>query len=256
MKEVDKQKIVTEFASISGSSLSEAQLHLRKFDYDLQRALNDFYQIKSSRKGVQSRSDKPKLKDISAFFEAYADSDGSSIGPEGISKLSEHLGIDPLDVIWLAIAQKCQCAAMGHFTLDEWTSGMRELRCSCVEELKTGISSLRQQIKSDNGFFRDLYMFSFKFSLDPGMRNLPLDTAIALWDILLPCTQWELGPKWLEFIQSENISRREKAITRDVWSLVVSFAREVPTLASLSRFDRDSGAWPIIFDDFYDFLIS
>lgn len=42
----------------------------------------------------------------------------------------------PENVALLVLAWRLQCAAMAHFTLAEWTTGMRQLQCDNTAKLK------------------------------------------------------------------------------------------------------------------------
>jgi len=261
MKNGDNDKVISEFIAISGCSSAEARSYLHKFNFSLTQALNEYYRDQSPRAGADVPRNRkarkvPKPTEISDFFNSFAASDGSVIGPEGIEKMCSLLEINPLDVVWLVIANHCQCHTMGHFTFEEWKRGMLAVGCGSVYDLKESIPSLRSALKDSPEDFKELYMFSFKYSLDQDVRNLPLETALALWHILLPYSRWELKDKWIEYMESDEVRSKGKAITKDVWNLLISFAKEVPTTSSITRFERDSGAWPIVFDDFYDYLIS
>ena len=261
MNSADNEKVIAEFVSIAGSDQNTAKSYLRKSNFSLTHALNDYYKDLSlegqqGKKRSQTGRKTPNQSELTSFFKVYSGEDGSGIGPSGIEKMCSHLDIDPLDILWLIIAHRCECQTMGHFTLDEWKRGMKSLGCASISDLKEAIPSLRDEIRQSPDDFKELYQFSFKYSLDHGVRNLPLETALALWHILLPYCQWELSEKWIEFVESDRVREKGKAITKDVWNLLLGFARDIPTTSSIVRFDRDSGAWPILFDDFYDYLTS
>ena len=50
------------------------------------------------------------------------------IGPEGIVKFCEDLGVVPEDVVMLVLAWKMDCKQGGYFTLKEWLKGLSELQ--------------------------------------------------------------------------------------------------------------------------------
>jgi hypothetical protein len=256
----DTEKVVDEFVAISGSSRNEASAYLRRFQFSLSQALNEYFRDQNSGKlsGVVKRgswdTSSGKLAALKSFFSDYCDSGCESIGSEGIEKLGCFLGVELLDVIWLIIASRGSARSMGIFTESEWRNAMMDLGCFSADELKQNLDRIRQSLAVSSETFRDVYMFSFKYSLDPGHRNLALETAFALWKILLPYSNWDLADKWLAFVESDDVKSKGKAVTKDVWAMLLNFAKAVPAANRSDEYDRDSGAWPIIYDEFYDHI--
>lgn len=253
----DQDKILTEFISIAGCNRYDAQRYLDMHNFSLTHGLNQYFQDQNSDSPVKQNQRASFKMSVSAaavdkFFSDFAT--GPKIEPDGIERLCEILGIDPLDVIWLVISYRGSAQSMGSFTAEEWKNAMIALGCPDVDSLKENLVSLRESLLRNPDDFKDLYQFSFKFCLDPGHRNLALDTAIALWKVLLPYSGWALHEKWLEYMSSADQQAKGKAITKDVWTLLLSFAKLIPDSHSRDGYDRESGAWPIIYDDFYDQL--
>lgn len=115
---------------------------------------------------------------------------------------------------------------------------------------------------------QDIYAFTFPFSLEPGHKNLPREAAIALWQLLLP-PHFPLLSDWCRFMEE----RGPKLVTRDTWTLLLQFARQIKP--DLSNYDEDGasraapvsgrlprasltqappGAWPVIIDDFVEWI--
>lgn len=85
------------------------------------------------------------------------------------------------------------------------------------------------------GRSQEIYAFTFGFSLEPGHKNLPREAAVALWQLLLP-PHFPLLGDWCRFMEE----RGPKMVTRDTWTLLLQFARQVKV--DLSNYDED-GAW-------------
>jgi len=254
--------IIDEFMAISGSSRSNAQSFLSKFSFSLTRALERFFSEGGSSQTNSDNSKRRKQSELirqdsefKTFFLQFADPSGKEIGIDGIERLSNLLGTDPLDVVWLVIGYHCEAKSMGLFTLEEWARGMRSLDCPDVNSLRESINLIRSSPESDPAEFRGVYLFAFKFALDPGARNISLETAIALWTLLLPFSGWTLQTDWIAFTHSESIVSKNKAITKDAWSLLLTLMKQIPNRDNLAEFDRDVGAWPVMIDEFYDFLV-
>jgi hypothetical protein len=58
------------------------------------------------------------------------DIDGDEITVDGTIKLCEHLGVDPEDVVMLAIAYELKSPRMGIWTKQGWIDGWKSLRCA------------------------------------------------------------------------------------------------------------------------------
>ena len=61
------------------------------------------------------------------LFDDYHDAADGQIGPEGIEKLCNALGIDPTDVLMLVFAWQLNAAQMGYFSRDEWKAAEGKL---------------------------------------------------------------------------------------------------------------------------------
>ena len=48
--------------------------------------------------------------------------------------------------------------------------------------------------------FEKVYMFTFEFTEEPGLKNIDVDYAVALWPLLLK-DQCSFMDEWLEFIE-------------------------------------------------------
>jgi DCN1-like protein 1/2 len=189
------------------------------------------------------------LKKIDQWFNTYIDEseDPDEMDSEGIEQLCADLGIDgETDIIVLAIAWKMEASDMGIFTKGEFQKGMAALGCESAAALKEKLPALRSEI-ADPWSFKKLYIFCHKFAVDPEVhkRNLPLDTAIAYWNLLLDTTSFGHLDVWLAFL---NASRAEvKFISKDQWVQVLEFANTIDN--DMGNF-KEGEEWPVLLDDF------
>ena len=51
--------------------------------------------------------------------------------------------------------------------------------------------------------------------------------------------------RWCTFVQEKNV----KAVTKDVWDMLLTFSKSINE--DMSNFDED-GAWPVLLDDFVE----
>jgi hypothetical protein len=63
-----------------------------------------------------------------------------------------------------------------------------------------------------------------------GTSSTATEEAVLVWNILFKVHPWKLYKKWARFVQQNT-----KAITSDVWNLLLDFATEYPN--DISSFD-------------------
>jgi hypothetical protein len=256
------QSVVKEFMHISGATKSTATRYLLSANSMLTRALDLFYAesggcsdspVTAKPKRMKVCPKSPAIsKEIGDFFGAYADEENNLINPDGLARLCADLNIDHLDVVWLSIACACEAETMGYFTKEEWIRGMNALDTVTLDELKLSIESIRSQLSRDFNEFKRVYKFAFSFSLEPGARNISSNTATQLWELLIPLSGWKLGEDWLEFLKTDSVVG--KAITRDIWSQLALLMKEAPDRPALNSLDSENGAWPILIDEFIEYM--
>lgn len=178
------------------------------------------------------------------WFQEYASEDNDRlIGPEGMEKFCEDIGVEPENVLMLTLAWKLRADQMGFFTLNEWQSGMSELGCDSIEKLKTKLDTLRS-LTSDPVAFKNIYRYAYDFARDKGQRSLELETATEMLKLLLG-KRWPLYSQFQQFLQHSKY----KVINRDQWFGIYEFSHSI--LADLSNYD-DDGAWPVLLDEFVE----
>lgn len=76
------------------------------------------------------------------------------------------------------------------------------------------------------------------------MRTLPIEVAQQMWVLTLRDRFGALDA-WNTFLDEKSV----KAVTKDVWDMLLTFATDVDE--DMSNYD-DDGAWPVMIDDFVD----
>ncbi|KAG5639532.1 hypothetical protein H0H81_000677 [Sphagnurus paluster] len=207
------------------------------------------------------------------LFSVYADSeDPSVIGPDGYTRLCTDAqipleGAAPLVLSWLLSAKE-----MGKVTQEEWRSGTEALRISNLYALSIAVRDLEnllvlkhlaptdKKIKKDKevydktlyskyahdpkAAFRKLYLFCFAFAKPEQSRNIEMETAAALWSVLL-VPQYPIMADVIGFISERLTTYR--AVNKDLWNMMLEFCDTVNP--NLSDYEGD-GAWPTLLDDF------
>ncbi|XP_026749005.1 DCN1-like protein 5 [Galleria mellonella] len=214
-------------------------------------AIEEHHHHKRSRNSSSRRHSKSEDTSFSAkkcltWFKEYTTVlEPDVLGPEGMEKFCEDLGVDPENVVMLVIAYKMGAKQMGYFTQEEWLKGLTELQCDSVQKLQNKLDYLRNLL-NDPYVFKAVYRYSYDFARDKDQRSLETGTARALLGVLLP--RWPLRPPLAEFLQRE---RRYRVVNRDQWCNILEFSRTVD--AQLATYDAD-GAWPVMLDEFVEWL--
>ncbi|ETW07723.1 hypothetical protein H310_02170 [Aphanomyces invadans] len=181
--------------------------------------------------------------ELAQVFRAYADPENDGVmSDDGIFLLCEHLGIDAQDPVMLALAYHMNAMTMSEFTKAEFVHGLKALKCHSVNDLKEKLPLLRKHLTSDRALFSKIYGHTFSFAKEPDQRSMAIDTALELWEILLPAHFGLLKP-WLAYVKAHQ----KNAISRDVWMQLLEFSNQVAS--DLSNYD-ENGAWPVLIDDF------
>ena len=230
-----KDAMASQFVARTGASVASASEYLKKTGYYLERAIDLYY-------NNPANANKSKVV-LEKFFREVAKGEATLYG-DNLIDLITGCNSDPSDPVWLAVAQVCGAKEAGSFTLDEWAHGMRALSVSNLAELKKALPDLRKRATGRGQDARNVYRFAFTYTLDPGVRNLKLEDALALWELLLEPLAWPLYGRWVAFI-----SNRGAVVTKDTWNLVFELATTVRP--DLSDFDP-SGAWPVTIDEFVE----
>ncbi|KAG7377067.1 Scaffold-type E3 ligase [Phytophthora pseudosyringae] len=206
----------------------------------------------SSHKSVDSNKKQNNERETNAAIdEAFApfldpEAEEGSITDEGILTLCDALGVDAQDPVMLALSCSMESATMGVYTRTEFRRGMLNLHCRSIEDLRTQIPALRDQMR-DRDQFTTIYSFTFGFSKDPTQKSLSLELAIGLWDLLLP-GHFHWRRHWLQYVRENS----RNVVSKDLWLQVLDFGHQIKP--DLSNYD-ENGAWPVLLDDFASHML-
>ena len=99
-----------------------------------------------------------------AWFKEYATpEDPDMLGPEGMERFCEDLGVEPENVVMLVLAYKMGARCMGYFSLTEWLKGLDDLQCDTMIKLKNKLDFLRAML-NDSQSFKAIYRYAYDFA--------------------------------------------------------------------------------------------
>lgn len=98
------------------------------------------------------------------WFREYTTSDDPDmLGPEGMEKFCEDIGVEPENVVMLVLAYKMQARQMGFFSKEEWLKGLCEMQCDSIQKLQYRLDYLRCLL-NDQNTFKAIYRYAYDFA--------------------------------------------------------------------------------------------
>lgn len=143
---------------------------------------------------------------------------------------------------------KAMC--MGELKKDEFLKGCEVLGCDDISSWQAVVPKLRQQLKNQNQY-KQMYNYVFGFACDKGMKSLDVESANAMWDMLIGDKKCRFMAQWKGFLE-EKVNKKEiNTISKDTWELFYDLVES--TGGDFKRFE-DDGAWPVLIDQFAEYM--
>jgi len=259
--------LVAQLCEFTHATSADAQRLLKAHKWQLPQAMDAFYSDPQAQKNAQKNeaaNGPTSPKKLEILFEKYSGKGNDMISIDGTLKYCKDLGVEPEDPVMLAVAELCGAKEVGSFEKKPWMDGWTKVRKDTIESQRSYLPTLRKSMEAPETF-RRIYGFAFEFSRNPGQRVLPLDTAIPLWELMLPLapaqsfsetSAWNFHDdedvatvsleRWTEYLTNEN---KNRPISKDVWNQFLDFAYQMDP--KYSTFDADE-AWPSIIDGFVE----
>lgn len=230
---------IAQFSSVTGAPASAALDCLQLTNWALEPAVDYFYSSGISRTVSRSAINHKSLRE---FFEQYKDANSDVILAEGILQLCEDLNVEPEDLVMLVLSWHLKAQTMGEYTRSEFEGGMERLGVDSLDKLKAKLPRFRSEL-NDPSSFKEIYNYAYLFSREKGQKCVQLETALAMWQLLVTPEKWKRVGSWCEFLRQ----RHKRAISKDTWTQLLEFMSTIED--DFSNYD-ENGAWPYLIDEF------
>lgn len=258
-----QKNAVSQLMEITGASESTAKTLMKKYNYEVDQAMNAYLdQAPSSRPRTSTSnpaSPAESAAKLQALFENYktADDAKDETSIEGTMKYMEELGVmeDAAMLIGLEIVQSPSMGVMKKQAfVDGWIKATVDAKkhLDTIAKQKAYIATLKSRLSSDIGHFRKVYRYTFISSKESDTKALSKDFAIVYWNMLFcaPGIEWKTAQTnwlelWIEYIEKNWT----KTVSKDMWNQTAEFALKSINDDELS-FYSEEGAWPSVIDEF------
>ncbi|KWU44285.1 defective in Cullin neddylation protein 1 [Rhodotorula sp. JG-1b] len=247
-----KEGRIREFVEITGASATDAQRLLKATNWRVNAALDAFFNDPRPASSKASAANSAQVtKNLETLWTKYCDpSQPHEISMDGTMQYCADLGVDPSEVIMLALAWFTKAPTMGRFSKREWVEAWQAIGADTLERQKQQVDVLRKQLETPETF-RKVYIFAFDYAKTEGQKSLQFEIAQELWNLLIPLDPASSFPPehlamWITFLTEKG----GRAVSKDSWNLFLDFTRTIDP--AFKQYDEDA-AWPSVIDDFVEY---
>lgn len=173
------------------------------------------------------------------------DEEAKLIGPLGIAKMCEDIGINLDHISLLIMAWHMGCTRVGYFSKEEWLK-LANFGISNLATLRARVPEFPKDLEDFNNLKR-LFLFTFSYVRETmETKVIPVELAAEYIRLILP-DKVHTDPFCNFLMTQKDEPKGYRAINLDQWKMWFEFATTVPS--DLSTYD-ESGAWPLIIDNY------
>ncbi|EFA81572.1 calcium-binding EF-hand domain-containing protein [Heterostelium album PN500] len=210
---------------------------------------NQTQNVTSSHQSTKSTGNdkEDKNKRLDEFFEKYKEPDTNQIGPDGMVQLCKDINVEPEDIIVLVLAWRLKAQSMGYFTRQEFVTGLSELGIDSLAKLQSYLPNFKKDLDDPNNY-KDIYRFAFVFAKESENKILELGNACDMMSLVLSVKYPHID-QLVDYLTNHQKSYR--GINMDQWLSIFEFVKSIN--ADASNYD-ENGAWPVLLDEYVDWL--
>lgn len=257
---------ISQFVSFTQSKESIAAKHLKNHGWNVEQAIDAFYQSGAAGNNTISVTQ----QNLSKLFDKYRDQPKDQpdrIGIDGAQRYLNDLRVGLEELTHLALCELLQSASIGDFTREKFIAGWKSVEKAGTNQAYDNIKAqgdhvkaLRKQLQKDHSYLKQVYRYTFTLARPEGQKNVPVDAALDFWKMFFDSEQggidWNSdSTPWLDWWLEYYESRYKRPTNKDLWNMVgelVIKTRE-PGGENMDWWSED-GAWPMAVDEFVTFV--
>ncbi|KAI8931918.1 hypothetical protein NX059_010820 [Plenodomus lindquistii] len=250
---------ITQFISFTQLDRNTAIRALKNHGWDAQAAVNAHYGNGSG--GGASANPGAAKATLNKLFDKYRDANTAepdTIGVEGTMKYFGDTDVNVEGLESLAVLEIVQAPTMGEMSREGFVNGWQERNCDTITKQKDYIKNLKRELPSNKDLFLRVYKYTFAVAKASGQKAVPLDMAIAYWELLfssdLSAVKWSSSTTpWLSWWTEFLTSSWKKSVNKDMWNETLKFAQLTLTDEAMSFWNEES-SWPSVIDEFVEWV--
>ncbi|KAJ7153402.1 hypothetical protein C8R43DRAFT_444749 [Mycena crocata] len=119
---------IAQFCGVTGAAVKDAKKFLEKYkrvDIAIDAYYNDPTALSTPKAAPPVAA--ASTSKLNALFDKYKDPDGAEISVDGTIRLCEDLGVNPEDVVLLAVAYELKSPRVGEWNRPGWLEGWKSI---------------------------------------------------------------------------------------------------------------------------------
>ncbi|SCU90144.1 LADA_0F02102g1_1 [Lachancea dasiensis] len=251
---------ISEFVALTNCPRQIARKFLANNHGALDYALNDFYDTCHGSYCTETRQVSNKLLNL---LERYTSTDGhGGILTDGLIQFVSDLGLELEDPLTLCLAHTMDCTSFHEpISGDQFIESWSIQTCETLEDIRNRLEDQEKKLKFDVEYLETIYQYAFGLIVDPGQKSVSIETAQEYWNIFFDNEgqgkkKYAINPskdilsKWFSYLKACGC----QSINRDVWQMFFKFVKKYPTTQTLKESYSELDAWPLVIDEFYEYL--
>lgn len=122
---------------------------------------------------------------------------------DGIMSFMGRIGVNgETDQVAIMIAMYMEAQYMGEFKWPEFKKGCQTLGVDSIQSWSQVVPRLRQELNNE-ARYTAMYKYAFDFAQEKGKKNVDVELACALWDLLIAQERCSFLDKWKAFVNGK-----------------------------------------------------
>ncbi|KAK5655322.1 hypothetical protein OQA88_5889 [Cercophora sp. LCS_1] len=262
-----QRKLASQFIAVTNATKENAQQFLKNANYNLDTAVNLYFNSTEPADFGADPSAGPKVEDkLNELFDSLlsqqdleSDESKNTMGAASLEAYANSLEVNPVNHETFVLLEIVQAEILGTISRKGFVDGWKSAASDTTFRVQPDIASQKKYIRHrvaeaarDPAYFKTLYQRAFLAGRELHQKSVDKYVAVAFWGMLFgpavhpwrtKAVDW-LGA-WNSFLESEW----NRSVNRDMWNQTFIFANKTMADDTLGFWSEDQ-AWPGVIDDF------